>query len=188
MSRTKKSRTPGIGSNGPAKEDRKKIAEPVAKKPKKTNGKQPGNRQQEANQQKQTNSNSQLNKDPRIGSKTPIVLTKTIEKVVSKPKKVKEASIAAIRFVESENALEQELYAIEDDEKLQVILGKQEDDTELSEQEVNYFNEKMERHQQLRESLGLHDDEDDDESSKSKSASENDLWDRLDNSKFSEFE
>jgi ribosome assembly protein YihI (activator of Der GTPase) len=100
-------------------------------------------------------------------------------------------AIAAIRYAESEPSQDyaQELSAIESDEKLQAILAKQEDDIALTEQEVNYFNDMMERHQQLTEQLGIDDEEDDIDSVPSKKSAD-DLWDKLDNAgdDFSEFE
>lgn len=85
-----------------------------------------------------------------------------------------------------------ELEAIEQNERLQFILEKQDDDIELTESEVDFFNEKMERHQVLRELLGLdEEDEDEDENdymNKNKSSSEDDLWDKFDNSDLSKFE
>jgi len=193
MSRSKKSRKAGIGSNGIVKDENKKEKEiaPHSKKPKNKSGKQPGNRQQEAfNSGKQQP--QKTNKDPRIGSKKPIDLGLPI-KETAQPFKAKNKSkaspIAAIRVIEPEQSLEDELYAIEDDNQLQVIISKQDEDIELSEVEVNYFNEKMERHQKLRELLGLSDDDDEEveNTDKNKSNSESDLWDKLDNNDLSDY-
>jgi ribosome assembly protein YihI (activator of Der GTPase) len=191
MSRSKKSRKPGTGSIGVAKDEKKKEKEiaPHSKKPKNKSGKQPGNRQQEAFDSGKNQQAQKTNKDPRIGSKKPIVLGSPTKKPPEQFKtkvKSKTSPIAAIRVIEPESSLEDELYAIEDDAQLQVILGKQDDDLELSEVEINYFNEKMTRHQTLRELLGLDDDEEDD-NSKAKSNSEDDLWDKLDNSDLSDY-
>ncbi len=195
MSRSKKSRKQGSGSIGAVKDDKKKVVVPVDRKPKKKNGKESGNRQKEAfdagkNAQAQTE-----RKDPRIGSKKPIDLGGPVKTAVQPFKakskaKVDTSPIAAIRVVEADTSLEQELYAIEDDSRLQNILAQQEEENELSNEDVDYFNEKMERHQQLRDLLGLDDDEEEDESpatSKTKN-SEDDLWDKFDNSDLSEFE
>ena len=57
----------------------------------------------------------------------------------------------------------------------------------LTEQEVDYYNEKMERHQALSAELGLDEDEDASDESNS-SDSEDDLWDKLDRPNFSDFE
>jgi len=193
MSRSKKSRKAGIGSNGIVKDENKKEKEiaPHSKKPKNKSGKQAGNRQQEAfNSGKQQV--QKTNTDPRIGSKKPIDLG-VPAKETTQPFKAKDKSkaspIAAIRVIEPEQSLEDELYAIEDDNQLQAIISKQDEDIELSEVEVNYFNEKMERHQELRELLGLSDEDDEEleNTDKNKSNSENDLWDKLDNNDLSDY-
>lgn len=199
MSRNKKSRKPGVGSSGVVKDDKKKVVVATNKKPKKKTGKKPGNRQQEAvAKQTQQNPNS-ANKDPRIGSKKPIALAAAVvssTKKPAKPVKTKTSPIAAIRTVEpieDHAALEQELYAIEDDSKLQLILAKQEDDIALSESEVDFFNATMERHQEIRHILGWN-DEDEDQVSESNVSDNNDsddeesLWDKLDHSDLSSFD
>jgi ribosome assembly protein YihI (activator of Der GTPase) len=195
MSRSKKSRKQGTGSIGAVKDDKKKVLAPVDRKPKKKNGKEPGNRQKEAfdagkNAQVQTE-----RKDPRIGSKKPIDLGGPVKaspqpfKAKSKAK-VDSSPIAAIRVVEADTSLEQELYAIEDDSRLQDILAQQEEEIALSNEDVDYFNEKMERHQQLRDLLGLDDEDDEEELPATSNAkdSEDDLWDKFDNSDLSKFE
>jgi len=194
MSRNKKSRKQGTGSIGAVKEDKKKALVPVDRKPKKKSGKQAGNRQKEAFDSGKESQMKADKKDPRIGSKKPIDLgvpTKAPEQPFKAKKKAKIESspIAAIRVVETDTSLEDELFAIEEDSRLQSILAQQEEDISLKNEDVDYFNEKMERHQQLRELLGL-DDEDDDEPSESveKSKSEDDLWNKFDNSDLSEFE
>jgi len=193
MSRSKKSRKQGTGSIGAVKDDKKKVLAPVDRKPKKKNGKEPGNRQKEAFD---AGKNAQVNteqKDPRIGSKKPIDLGGPVKASVQPFKakaKVDSSPIAAIRVVEADTSLEQELYAIEDDSRLQSIIAQQEEESELSNADVDYFNEKMERHQELRDLLGLDDEDEEDElptTSKTKN-SEDDLWDKFDNSDLSEFE
>lgn len=199
MSRSKKSRKPGVGSSGIVKDDKKKVVIAADKKPKKKTGKKPGNRQQEAvAKQTQKNQNAE-NRDPRIGSKKPIELVPATSKKPLKsnqsikPAKTNDSPIAAIRVVEplaDHAALEQELYAIEDDAKLQAILAKQEDDIALSETEVDFFNETMERHQEIRHILGWHDDDEDEtvEEEIDGSDDEESLWDKLDNNDLSSFE
>lgn len=193
MSRSKKSRKQGTGSIGAVKDDKKKVVVPVDRKPKKKNGKEPGNRQKEAfdagkNAQVQTE-----RKDPRIGSKKPIDLGGPVKaspqpfKAKSKAK-VDSSPIAAIRVVEADTSLEQELYAIEDDSRLQSIIAQQEEENEISNEDVDYFNEKMERHQELRDLLGLDDEEDESPAASKTKNSEDDLWDKFDNSDLSEFE
>ncbi|NQY63194.1 MAG: GTPase-activating protein [Alteromonadaceae bacterium] len=196
MSRTKKSRKPGVGSSGAikidkTKLDKTKLATPKDKKPKKKSGKQSGNRQKEAIQSTQSSQGVNINKDPRLGNKSPInlgspVSNKTVPQNVAKQKKAKQSPIAAIRTIEPDDSLEQELTSIEQDERLQLILTKQEDDITLSEEEVKYFNNLMERHQEIRAKLGW---EDDDETLTSQSSSsEEELWDKFDNGNLSDYE
>jgi len=188
MTRKKKSRKPGVASIGIVKDDKNKVASPGDKKPKKKTGNKPGSRQLEGKKKNQKSPGSGVKKDPRIGSKTPIALGTPAQPMTKAPKKakVKASPIAAIRDVEPDTSLEQELYAIEEDAQLQTILEKQEDEIALTEAEVDYFNEKMTRHQELRELLGW-DDEEEGESEQGPS-SEDDLWDKFDNSDLSEFE
>ncbi len=199
MSRNKKSRKPGLGSSGPVKDDKKKVVAPPARKAKVKKGKVAGNRQQEAKPEKQTNQQSSTKKDPRIGSKTPIVLVKeSITKVATAKKKQKSAPIAAIRTIETDDtlaienndALEQELYAIEADARLQEILAKQEDDIELTEAEVTLFNELMERHEEIRVKLGWNDEDEEETNQAPKNAdsSEDELWDKLDSGDLSDYQ
>jgi len=186
MTRKRKSRNPGVGSIGIVKDDKNKPLVVSDKKPKKKTGKQAGNKQQEAKAPKKTGAKSVVNKDPRIGSKKPIVLTKDTAPAKVVQKKPKSQPIAAIRTIEPEESLEQELQAIEQDEQLQLILEKQDAEVALSQEEVNHFNQLMERHEQIRQQLGL--DEEESEQTTTEAASEDDLWDKLDSSDFSEYE
>ncbi len=190
MSRIKKSRKPGVGKREVIKETSKKVATPAPRKPKKKSGKKAGNRQQEAFAQKKQHQGKSAPKDPRIGSKTPIDLAPSSVQKVVKPKKDTQTPIAAIKVIEpvqtEQSVLEQELFAIEEDAQLQTILALQENDAALTEEQVDYFNEKMERHQQLREQLGW--DEEDETEESTNNDSEDDLWNKLDNNDFSDYE
>ncbi|WP_448565039.1 Der GTPase-activating protein YihI [Thalassotalea ganghwensis] len=191
MTRKKKSRKPGLAPLSASKDD-KKIANVADKKPKKHKGKVSGNRQKEALKTNKNQPSAKTNKDPRIGSKKPIVLgnelntTKAKTKTPAK-KKVEEKPLAAIRVVDNQNELHQELEAIENDSKLQEILSKQEDDIILTEDEVDYFNEKMERHQAISEQLGL-DQEEALDVEQSDALDEEALWDKLDKTNLSDYE
>jgi hypothetical protein len=197
MSRSKKSRKPGVGSSGPVKETTKTPKVPVEKRAKKLKGKPSGNRQTEA-KPIADGQNSQVNKDPRIGNKTPIALGTLSNKKMVSPKKIKPSkplatSVAPIRTIEPEqnidiDALMQELEAIEQDERLLTILAKQDDELELSESDVNFFNAQMDKHQSIRETLGLDDEDDEEVDVKQGNSSEDDLWDKFNNSDLSKFE
>lgn len=191
MARTKKSRKPGGAPTAKPKLSKVELAN-VEKRLRKKNGNKPGNRQQEAMLNKSPDQQSDKHRDPRIGSKTPIDLGGAGVQAKNKPVKVtkpKQDPIAAIRVVNTEvdqNAVHQltlveELERIEADETLQTILAKQEEEIALTEQEVDYFNEMMERHQQLSEKLD-EDEEPEEESNNVDAVSEEDLWDKLDNS------
>jgi len=203
MSRSKKSRKPGGAPTAKPKLSKQEL-EKVEKRTRKTTGKVAGNRQKEAVQEKTGKNQQGAKKDPRLGNKTPIALGKIVAKAEkskqdkAKQNSAKSAAIAGVRFVEpavtelpsglpSDMSPEQALEAIEQDEMLQNILAKQEDDIALTEEEVNYYNDMMERHQALSAELGL--DEDDEVSDEADASnSEDDLWDKLDNHNFSDFE
>ncbi|MBU2871165.1 Der GTPase-activating protein YihI [Colwellia sp. E2M01] len=201
MSRSKKSRKPGGAPTAKPKLSKQELAN-VEKRIRKTTGKVAGNRQKEATQKQNDANQKGVKKDPRLGNKTPIVL---VAKDKSKEAKVKPnddklAPMARVRFVENEDAElvqqaarlspEDELNAIEDDAQLQAILAKQEDDIALTEEEVNYYNDMMDRHQALSAELGL-DEYDDSEESDDEAVdndSEDELWDKLDRPNFSDFD
>ena len=193
MSRTKKSRKPGGAPTAKPKLSKQELAK-VEKRVRKTTGKQAGNRQKEATQEKASNSQQGVNKDPRLGNKTPIALGKLAAKAEkTEQAKVKQtsqntSSIAGVRFAEKstvELTPEQAINAIEQDEMLQDILAKIAEDIALTEQEVNYYNELMEKHQVLSESLDL---DDSDEEDVADTRNEEELWDKLDSHDFSDFE
>ncbi len=183
MSRTKKSRKPATAPKAQPKLSKTELAN-VEKRVRKKTGKKPGNRQQEALQKKSsTNANSQ-SQDPRIGSKKPIDLGFVANKAqikTSKPQAKEQQSVAAIRYAEPAQDLTQALAAIEADEQLHTILAKQEGDIALTEQEVDYYNQLMERHQKLTEQLGIDEESNENEVFKNIS-SEDELWDKLDKS------
>jgi len=191
MSRSKKSRKPGGAPTAKPKLSKVELSN-VEKRVRKKTGNKPGNRQQEAKLDNNSGQQADLNKDPRIGSKKPIELggsTKPVvqskaDKVAVKTSTPKTEPIAALRTVSNDEStveisLAQELANIESDEKLQVILAKQDDDIALTEDEVEYFNNMMERHEAISVEL---DDDDEDEIISTSASSEDDLWDKLDNS------
>lgn len=188
MSRSKKSRKPGSAPRAQPKLSKVELAS-VEKRIRKKTGKKPGNRQQEAFVVKNTDQQSSENKDPRIGSKKPIELGGAVTQAKTKPVKTiktKQDPIAAIRVVNTEEtqSITQELANIEADERLQTLLAKQEEEVALTEEEVDYFNEMMERHQQLTEKIA--EDEQPEVLSSNSTDSAEELWDKLDNSSLSD--
>ena len=95
--------------------------------------------------------------------------------------------IAAIRVVETGESLADQLSRIEQDPRLLEILEKQDNEITLTSEEVNYFNTLMEQHEKISQELGL-DDEDEVVEQTQKSDSEDDLWDKFNNSDLSKFE
>ncbi len=189
MSRKKKSRKPASAPIAKPKLSKQEL-ENIEKRVRKKTGKQPGNRQQEAKSSSKQQSKELRNKDPRLGSKKPIALGALANKAEKQAVKAKDkplTPLAAVRPVKSDElSPEQALMAIEQDEALQLILAKQEDDIELSEQEVDYYNDMMDKHAQLSQALGLDDSEDD--VAQSQVRSEEELWQKLDGHDFSAFE
>ena len=190
MSRSKKSRKPGVGSSGLPKPklDKKTLAQTTDKKPKKKNGKTAGNRQLEAKDNKVGQQQNTQARDPRLGSKKPIVLTKDSipQTEIAKPKQQK--PIAAVRKIEPSDSLPIRLAAIEEDEHLLAIIAKQEENIGLNEEEIDYFNKLMDEHAKISNILGIDEEDDVEEDTKPrKDLSEEDLWDKLDSSDFSKF-
>ena len=184
MSRSKKSRKPGSAPRAQPKLSKVELAS-VEKRIRKKTGKKPGNRQQEALMVKNTDQQSSENKDPRIGSKKPIELGGAVTQAKTKPVKsikTKQDPIAAIRVVNTEETVSvaQALANIEADERLQTLLAKQEEEIALTEEEVDYFNEMMDRHEQLTEKIA--EDEQPEVLSSNSADSAEELWDKLDNS------
>jgi len=183
MSRSKKSRKPGSAPRAKPKLSKEEL-ESVEKRVRKKKGKEAGNRQKEALGVQTKSQSGSVNKDPRIGNKTPIDLGGLVTKTQTKKKKeapIVNQQVAAIRIQEVEQPIEDNaatLLEIEQDEKLQVILEKQDDGIELSENEVLYYNDMMDKHNALSEALGISDDEL--SVSEKLTNSEDDLWDKLD--------
>ncbi len=187
MTRIKKSRKSGVNPKSAPRDKNSNLELNNNKKPKKLKGKQAGNKQKEALQSAEQNPNT-VAKDPRLGNKTPIALGVPSTNTVKKKKS--QSPIAQIKTVapHPNNDLTVELDAIEEDQKLQLILSKQETEQPLTEQDVEYFNSKMQRHQEICDILGISDEEDDETPVNKTNTSEDDLWDKLDTNDLSKFE
>lgn len=147
MAKGKKSRK--IGLIGVRKSpDFKRVEK--EKRLKKVLGKPAGSR----NNQPLANDSSvkaKLNNDPRLGSKKPVDLfTQTDQLQKIKPK---------VKLVTPQ----QELTEIENDEKLSLLLNKLDSGTDVDTASQNYIDDKLKRHKQLCEILGIADDDDTDE-------------------------
>ncbi|GBL06247.1 Der GTPase-activating protein YihI [Glaciecola sp. KUL10] len=142
----KKSRK--VGLIGVRKTDAPRVKK-EARKPKKTKGNVAGSRQTVA---EQTTEQAQKQKrDPRIGSKKPIDLKRHLIKEAPKP-------VVKPRF----NTPRQELNAIEDDQKLQDLLDRQETKA-LTKAESDYVSTQLARHKVLCDLLGISIEENDDD-------------------------
>jgi ribosome assembly protein YihI (activator of Der GTPase) len=160
MTRIKKSRTSGqIGiRHKPATEARQERDRPAETK-KKGSGLKSGSRNSQVVATEQTSSGNK-NKDPRHGSKKPIalVLDTNEQQLLQKPANIQpKAQLAKAKVIEI--APEQELAALEQDEKLLDLVERVENGEILTGKDAKYFNAKTARHAELVELLGL--DEDD---------------------------
>lgn len=185
MTRQKKSRKQGPISSSAPKLDKKTLEATSDKKPKKRTGKMPGNRQQEAIKKNKTSNQNNVKKDPRIGSKKPIVLVKESAKpnIDKRPSTAPIKPIAAVRVLDDTPSITEQLAQLEQDEKLQLILTKQEEGEPLTEEQVDYYNNMMDNYEKL--SAQLEDMVDEQETDK---PSTEELWDKLDSSDLSEYE
>ncbi|CAM4102933.1 Der GTPase-activating protein YihI [Aeromonas bestiarum] len=145
----------------------------------KRKGLKAGSRQQA---EQSSNKNGKQAKDPRIGSRKPIALI--VEEKSGKPvapKPVKEKKLAMTP--------EQELAAIENDDRLNDLLDRLDAGETLEAAEQTWVDQRVDRYQELMDELGIidnDDDEDDDGSfddagydEPSQPASEEELWDRF---------
>lgn len=190
MSRKKKTRNPGSIFIKPTAADKDSEVNKKDRKPKKFKGNAPGTKQLEGAQKKRSQPSAKVKKDPRIGSKKPILLVKeSAEKTENKvtPNNNKVPDIAKVKVINSGPSIAEQISAIENDEKLQAILDKQEDGDLLTEAEVSYYNEMMDKHEELADQLD-DEPESDVEAVNQESLSEDDLWDKLDGSDLSKFE
>lgn len=184
MTRIKKSRKPKAVIS-PAKEP----SVTKDRKPKKHVGKKSGSRQQEGMKKKTTTNASSQVKDSRIGSKKPIVLaTKPSINTEKSKTKTKQAPLAKVRIVDDMSALRQELAAIEQDQQLLAIVDKQDSDQAITVEEQAYYQQKMDRYQQIQQQLGIDDDAEAEPNSTPQTHSDDDLWDKFDSDDLSQFD
>ncbi len=124
-------------------------------------------------------------KDPRVGSRKPVALVVEPAKkpVAAKPAKaVKTAEqIAEQQAKQLQLKLEQELAAIENDERLNLLLDRLDDGLSVSADDEAWLDARLARHQELLVALGMDDDDDDDVA---EPASPDDLLQRFINDDF----
>ena len=167
MTRIKKARTPGrIGAR---KENRETAEQGRERKRKaKRKGLNPGSRHNVGGDNK-GGGVQKAPKDPRLGSRKPVALVQ---------EDAARDTVAAVRARPSVKANkltpEQELEALENDERLNTLLDRVEEGDKLGKEDKAWLDRTLARHQQLLEQLGLLDEEEDDESQDG-----DDLWDRF---------
>ncbi|MEM7149569.1 MAG: Der GTPase-activating protein YihI [Pseudomonadota bacterium] len=160
MSRKKKSRK--IPSNGPVRLSQDKLKEMRALKEqrvKKTKGAKPGSRNAPDALSNDTQKAGSAAKDKRVGSKkaVPLVAPATEPKIEMKRNLKPVAELK--KAVEPELTPEQELEALENDERLLKLVERHEQGEMLTGKDAKYFNSRIARHQVLCKLLGIEDEE-----------------------------
>jgi ribosome assembly protein YihI (activator of Der GTPase) len=163
MTRIKKSRGSGqIGiRHKPAAEARQQRERPVETK-KKGSGLKSGSRNTPP--KTELTSQQQANKDPRHGSKKPIALqlSDAEQKLMQQQADFQPKAMLS-KAKAPQLPPEQELAALEQDEKLLGLLERVENGEILTGKDAKYFNSKTARHAELVDLLGLADEDDADE-------------------------
>ncbi|WMC10600.1 Der GTPase-activating protein YihI [Oceanimonas pelagia] len=164
MTRIKKARTPGrIGARKESRETAEQGRERKRKARRK--GLTPGSRHN-VEGGKQGDHARKAPKDPRLGSRKPVAL-------VQEDAARDAAAMPRVKPVaKKELTPEQELEALENDERLNTLLDRVEAGDKLSKDDKVWLDRTLARHQQLLEQLGLLDEDDDAEPG-------DDLWDRF---------
>lgn len=137
-----------------------------------------GTRQQVAEPKR--NKGSKQAQDPRLGSRKPVALI--VDDKQSKPQPAKVAREKVLKLTP-----EQELAAIENDDRLNDFLDRLDEGETLSAADQAWVDQRVDRYQELMDELGIIDDEDEDESAflaedaeeTQAPATEEDLWDRF---------
>ncbi|WP_409421272.1 Der GTPase-activating protein YihI [Pseudaeromonas sp. ZJS20] len=98
--------------------------------------------------------------DPRVGSRKPVSLSPAV--APAKPKPKPQAKPAATAKPDPA-ALEKELLAIENDERLSRLLDRLDEGQPITSEEQDWVDGQLARHQALMAELGLDDEDEDDE-------------------------
>jgi len=102
-------------------------------------------------------------KDPRVGSRKPVALVVESAKkpVAAKPAKAAKTAeqIAEQQAKQLQLKLEQELAAIENDERLNLLLDRLDDGLSVSADDEAWLDARLARHQELLVALGMDDDD-----------------------------
>ncbi len=163
MSRKKKSRK--IPSNGPVRLSQDKLKEMRALKEqrvKKPKGAKPGSRNVPDKQSNEASDSNKQAKDKRIGSKKPVSLVPTKAEPQVEMKRHLKPQAELKKANEPTLSPEQELEALENDERLLKLVELHERGQLLTGKDAKYFNSRIARHQELCEILGIEDEPEDD--------------------------
>ena len=162
MSRKKKSRK--IPSNGPVRLSKEKLREMRALKEqrvKKTKGAKPGSRNAPDAQKGDKAAKNNQSQDKRVGSKKPVSLVAVKADPKVEMKRNLQPMVELKKVSEPELTPEQELEALENDERLLKLVERHERGELLTGKDAKYFNSRIARHQALCELLGIEDEDDD---------------------------
>ena len=160
MSRKKKSRK--IPSNGPVRLSQDKLKEMRALKEqrvKKSKGAKPGSRNAPDALSNDTQKASSATKDKRVGSKKAVPLVAPAAEPKIEMKRNLKPVAELKKAVEPELTPEQELEALENDERLLKLVERHEQGEMLTGKDAKYFNSRIARHQVLCKLLGIEDEE-----------------------------
>ena len=160
MSRKKKSRK--IPSNGPVRLSKEKLREIRALKEqrvKKTKGAKPGSRNAPDAQNAENTAANNQPKDKRVGSKKPVSLVAPKAEPKVEMKRNLKPMVELKKVAEPELTPEQELEALENDERLLKLVERHERGELLTGKDAKYFNSRIARHQALCELLGIEDED-----------------------------
>jgi len=185
MTRKRKERSGG--PIGIAKTDRAKretntqaVEARKLKRTKKRKGLTSGSRTAENQDKQKQSGHSRKNQDPRVGSKKPILLVAAPTPVAQPVAvKVKQPKPAMVEAVVPTMSFEQELDLLENDARLSALLVRLDNDEVLSQDDQDYVDTRVERHEFLLAELG-YDDEDFDEDEYDEDEWDEEMMARLD--------
>jgi ribosome assembly protein YihI (activator of Der GTPase) len=168
---TRKKKTRSVGPQAPSLKPREKKyvrEELTGRRKKKPKGLAPGSRNNQEADNSSVSSSAQ-NQDPLHGSKRPIQLTPEV-KLPKQPIVDKKPQASLSKVVVDAVPPEQELLAIENDDRLLALLEQVDNDEILKGKDAKYFNTQTARHQELMTLLGYEDEDDfDDDENQGKS-------------------
>ncbi|WP_108652572.1 Der GTPase-activating protein YihI [Dongshaea marina] len=170
MTRKKKGRKPG---SAPARRDSGNKAMDLrdSKRKKAPKGLAPGSR---ANPEKNTEKPLKKGpKDTRLGSKKPIQLKVESKKSPAKPQAKEKPAKVTTAVEMTEQDLEKQLLALENDERLSELLDKLDREEVISAEDQQWLETQLEKHQKLLKQLGMDDELELDDSS------DDALWERF---------